>query len=206
MKADVLTMDAEKAGSVELDDAIFALEARADILHRMVNWQLAKRRAGTHAVKNRGDIAATGKKLSRQKGSGNARHSSRRVNLFRGGGRSFGPVPRDHGFSLTKKFRKLGLKTALSSKQAAGRLIILDELRLADPKTRTLVEKLARLGISNALFVDGAEVDANIRKAAANIPGIHVLPSQGANVYDILRCDTLVLTRAALEKLAERLQ
>lgn len=206
MKADVLTLDAEKAGSIELDDAIFALEARADILHRMVNWQLAKRRAGTHAVKNRGDIAATGKKLSRQKGSGNARHSSRRVNLFRGGGRAFGPVPRDHGFSLTKKFRKLGLKTALSAKQASGKLIVLDELRLAEPKTRALLEKLARLGISDALFVDGAEVDANVLKAAANIPRIQVLPSQGANVYDILRRETLVLTRAALEKLAERLQ
>lgn len=206
MKADVLTLDAEKAGSIELDDAIFALEARADILHRMVNWQLAKRRAGTHAVKNRGDIAATGKKLSRQKGSGNARHSSRRVNLFRGGGRAFGPVPRDHGFSLTKKFRKLGLKTALSAKQASGHLIVLDELRLAEPKTKALLEKLARLGITDALFVDGAEVDANVLKAASNIPRIQVLPSQGANVYDILRRETLVLTRAALEKLAERLQ
>lgn len=206
MKADVLTLDAEKAGTVELDDAIFALEARADILHRVVNWQLAKRRAGTHAVKFRADIAATGKKMSRQKGGGNARHGSRRVNIFRGGGRAFGPIPRDHGFSLTKKFRKLGLKTALSAKQASGRLIILDELRLDEPKTRPLVDKLARLGISNALFVDGAEVDANIRKAAANIPGIQVLPSQGANVYDILRRDILVLTKAALEKLAERLQ
>ncbi|GAB4575492.1 MAG: 50S ribosomal protein L4 [Rhodothalassiaceae bacterium] len=206
MKADVLTLDAEKAGTVELDDAIFALEARADILHRVVTWQLAKRRAGTHAVQFRSDVSATGKKAYKQKGTGHARHGDRRANLFRGGGRAFGPIPRDHGHSLTKKVRKLGLKSALSAKRAEGRLIILDELKLAEAKTKALIEKLGKLGLSNALFIDGAEIDANVRLAASNIPHIDVLPSQGANVYDILRRDTLVLTKAALEKLAERLK
>ncbi|GAK32767.1 MULTISPECIES: 50S ribosomal protein L4 [Iodidimonas] len=206
MKADVLTLDAEKAGSIELDDAIFALEARADILHRIVNWQLAKRRAGTHAVQFRSDVTATGKKAYNQKGSGNARHGNRRANLFRGGGRAFGPIPRDHGFSLPKKVRKLGLKTALSAKQAEGRLVILDTLALDEAKTKSFLEKLSKLGLANALFIDGSEIDANVRRAAANIPNIDVLPSQGANVYDILRRDTLVLTKAALEKLGERLK
>ncbi|GEQ99184.1 50S ribosomal protein L4 [Iodidimonas gelatinilytica] len=206
MKADVLTLDAEKAGSIELDDAIFALEARADILHRIVNWQLAKRRAGTHAVQFRSDVSSTGKKAYKQKGSGNARHGNRRANLFRGGGRAFGPIPRDHGFSLPKKVRKLGLKTALSSKQAAGRLVVLDELSLTEAKTKGFREKLEKLGLQNALFIDGSEIDVNVQRAAANIPNIDVLPSQGANVYDILRRDTLVLTKAAIEKLAERLK
>ncbi len=206
MKVDVLTLDAEKAGTVELDEAIFALEPRADILHRVVTWQLAKRRAGTHAVKFRSDVRATNKKMYRQKGTGHARHGSRRVNIFRGGGRAFGPVPRDHGFSLPKKVRKLGLRTALSAKRAAGRLIILDSLALEAGKTKLFKEKLDKLGLENALFIDGSEIDANVRRAAANIPHIDLLPSEGANVYDILRRDTLVLTRAALERLAERLK
>lgn len=206
MKADVLTLDAEKAGSIELDKAIFALEARPDILHRIVNWQLAKRRAGTHAVKFRSDVSLTGKKAYNQKGSGNARHGDRAANLFRGGGRAFGPIPRDHGYSLPKKVRKLGLRTALSAKHAAGRLIILDTLSLEEGKTKIFREKLEKLGLANALFIDGSEIDVNVKRAAANIPNIDVLPSQGANVYDILRRDTLVLTKAALEKLAERLK
>ncbi len=206
MKADVLTLDAEKAGSIELDKAIFALEARPDILHRIVNWQLAKRRAGTHAVKFRSDVKLTSKKAYAQKGSGNARHGNRAANLFRGGGRAFGPIPRDHGYSLPKKVRKLGLKTALSAKHAEGRLIILEALSLDEGKTKVFREKLEKLGLANALFIDGSEIDVNVKRAAANIPNIDVLPTQGANVYDILRRDTLVLTRSALEKLAERLK
>jgi len=206
MKTDVLTLDAEKAGTVDLDDAIFAVEPRRDILHRVVTWQLAKRRAGTHAVKFRSDVSATTKKMYRQKGTGNARHGSRRVNIFRGGGRAFGPIPRDHGFSLPKKVRKLGLKCALSAKRQDGRLIVLDSCALGEAKTRALREKLAKLGLDNALIIDGAELDGNLRLAAANIPNIDVLPSQGANVYDILRCETLVLTKAALEALGERLK
>lgn len=206
MKADVLTLDAEKAGTIDLDDAIFGVEARADILHRVVTWQLAKRRAGTHAVKFRSDIAGTTKKMYRQKGTGHARHSSRKANIFRGGGNAFGPIPRDHGFKLPKKVRRLGLKSALSAKQADGRLIVLDTLKLDEAKTKVLREKLAKLGVANALFIDGAEVDANVRRAVANIPHVDVLPSQGANVYDIMRRDTLVVTKAGIEKLAERLK
>jgi large subunit ribosomal protein L4 len=206
MKADVLTLDAEKAGSIELDKAIFALEARPDILHRIVNWQLAKRRAGTHAVQFRSDVSLTGKKAYAQKGTGNARHGNRGSNLFRGGGRAFGPIPRDHGYSLPKKVRKLGLKTALSAKHAEGRLVILEALTLDEAKTKNLRAKFEKLGLANALIIDGSEIDVNVKRAAANIPNIDVLPSQGANVYDILRRDTLVLTRAALEKLAERLK
>ncbi len=206
MKADVLTLEAKKAGNVDLDDAIYGLDARADILHRVVNWQLAKRRAGTHAVKFRSDIARTGKKYGNQKGGGGARHGNRRSNIFIGGGRAFGPIPRDHGFSLPKKIRALGLKTALSSKLAGGKLIVVDSIELSEGKTKLLVEKLGKLGLSNALFIDGAEVNENFKLALANIPNVDVLPSQGANVYDILRRDTLVLTKEAIAKLGERLK
>ncbi|MFC3053356.1 50S ribosomal protein L4 [Kordiimonas pumila] len=206
MKTDILTLDAKKAGDIDLDEAIFGVAARADILHRVVNWQLAKRRAGTHAVKFRSDIARTGKKFGRQKGGGGARHGDRRSNIFIGGGRAFGPIPRDHGFDLPKKIRKLGLKSALSSKQAEGKLIIVDVAELKDGKTKELKAKLEKLGLVNALFVDGIEVNENFKRAASNIPNIDVLPSQGANVYDILRRDTLVLTTAAVEKLGERLK
>ncbi len=206
MKTNVLTLDAKKAGDIELDEAIFGVSARADILHRVVNWQLAKRRAGTHAVKFRSDISRTGARFGRQKGGGTARHGSRRSNIFVGGGRAFGPIPRDHGFSLPKKVRKLGLKSALSSKQAEGKLIVVDAAELKDGKTKELQAKLEKLGVSNALFVDGAEVNANFLRAAQNIPNVDVLPSQGANVYDILRRDTLVLTKAAVETLGERLK
>ena len=206
MKADVLTLGAKKAGSIELDEAIFGLPAREDILHRVVNWQLAKRRAGTHAVKFRSSIFGTTKKWYRQKGTGNARHGNRKSNLFRGGGRAFGPIPRDHGFNLPKKVRKLGLKTALSVKQAGGKLIVVEDAALKDSKTKAAQEVLDKLGLSNALFIDGAEVDANFRRAIANIPQVDVLPTQGANVYDILRRDVLVLTKSAVEKLGERLK
>lgn len=206
MKTNVLTLDAKKAGDIELDEAIFGVSARADILHRVVNWQLAKRRAGTHAVQFRSDVSRTGARFGRQKGGGTARHGSRRSNIFVGGGRAFGPIPRDHGFSLPKKVRKLGLKSALSAKQADGKLIVVETAELKDGKTKELQAKLEKLGLSNALFVDGAEVNENFLRAAQNIPNVDVLPTQGANVYDILRRDTLVLTKAAVEKLGERLK
>ncbi len=205
MKADVLTLDAKKAGSIELDDAIFGLEPRADILHRVVVWQLAKRRAGTHAVKFRSDVRATNRKMYRQKGTGRARHGSRRVNIFRGGGRAFGPIPRDHAIKLPKKLRALGLKHALSDKAREGRLIVVDAAKLEQGKTRELKDKLAKLGITSALIVDGEAVDETIKRAAANLPKVKALPTIGANVYDILRHDTLVLTKAAVAKLKERL-
>lgn len=206
MKAEVVTLDAETAGSVELDEAIFSLPPRPDILHRVVNWQLAKRRAGTHKVKGRGEVNVTGAKMYRQKGTGRARHGNRGPSIFRGGGRPFGPSPRDHSHKLPKKVRKLGLKTALSTKYADGRLIVLDELKLEEGKTKTMQAKLDKLGLTNALIIDGAAVDPKVQRAVANIPEIDVLPGQGANVYDILRRTTLVVTRAGLDKLAERLK
>jgi len=204
MKTKVVTLDAKKVGDITLSDAIFGVEARADILHRVVNWQLAKRRAGTHAVQFRSDVNRTGARFGTQKGGG-ARHGPRSTNIFVGGGRAFGPIPRDHGYNLPKKVRKLGLKTALSAKAAEGKLIVVDNADLKDAKTKALTEKLGKLGMTNALFIDGAEVNANFLKASANIPNIDILPSQGANVYDIIRRDTLVLTKAAVEKLEERL-
>ena len=206
MKTNVLTLDAKKAGDIELDDAIFGVTPRADILHRVVNWQLAKRRAGTHAVQFRSDVSRTGARFGRQKGGGTARHGARSSNIFVGGGRAFGPIPRDHGFSLPKKVRKLGLKTALSAKQANGKLIVVDAVDLKEGKTKELKAKLEKLGLTNALFVDGGEVNENFVRAASNIPNVDVLPTQGANVYDILRRDTLVLTKAAVAQLGERLK
>ncbi len=206
MKAKVITLDAKESGSIDLDDAVFGLPERADILQRIVLWQLAKRRAGTHSVLNRGEVSGTTKKFVRQKGSGGARHGNRKVNQFRGGGVAFGPVVRDHGFSLPKKIRALGLKTALSTKQAAGKLIVVDDVALKAPKTKDLAGKLAKLGWHSALVLDGASVNQNFRLAAANVPHIDILPVQGANVYDILRHDTLVLTKAAVDGLMERLK
>jgi large subunit ribosomal protein L4 len=206
MKADVLKLDAKKAGDVDLDDGIFGLPERADILQRVVVWQLAKRRAGTHKVQSRGEITGTTKRIGRQKGGGTARHGSGKVSQFRGGGRAFGPVVRSHAHDLPKKIRKLGLKTALSSKLANGNLIVLDSADLKAPKTKDLVKVLDKLGLDNALFIDGAEVSENFKLAAANIPNVDVLPSQGANVYDILRRQKLVLTKAAVESLTERLK
>jgi large subunit ribosomal protein L4 len=204
MQLTVKSLDGAEAGSVDLPDAIFGLEPRADILHRCVRWQLAKRQRGTHDVKNRAEIARTGKKMYRQKGTGSARHGSARVNLFRGGGRSFGPTPRSHAIDLPKKVRALALKHALSAKAKDGGIIVLDKASVADGKTKLLQQSFERLGLTSALIIDGAEVDANFARAARNIPDIDVLPVVGINVYDILRRHTLVLTRAALEALEAR--
>jgi large subunit ribosomal protein L4 len=206
MKSKVVTLDNKAAGDIDLDDAVFGAEVRKDILARMVNYQLAKRRAGTHKAKTRSDVSGTTRKPFRQKGTGRARQGSIRAAQFRGGGIIFGPVVRDHGHSLPKKVRKLALKSALSSKQADGKLIILDEVKLSDGKTKGLVEKLGKLGLSNALIVGGKEIDGNFARAARNIAMIDVLPTQGANVYDILRRDTLVLTKEAVETLEARLK
>ncbi|PHZ83519.1 50S ribosomal protein L4 [Paremcibacter congregatus] len=206
MKAEVLTLDAKKAGDVELDEGIYALPERADILQRVVVWQLAKRRAGTHKVLTRGEVAGTTKRIGKQKGGGTARHGAGKVSQFRSGGRAFGPVVRSHATNLPKKIRTLGLKTALSSKLANGNLIVLENMDLKEAKTKELKAKLSKLGLVNALFIDGAEVNRNFLLAASNIPYVDVLPTQGANVYDILRADKLVLSKAALESLTERLK
>lgn len=204
MDISVKTLDGGDAGEVALDDAIFGLEPRTDIIARVVRWQLAKRRAGTHAVKNRAEIWRTGKKMYKQKGTGNARHGSARVPQFRGGGRAFGPVVRSHEHDLPKKVRALGLKFALSSKARDRQLIVLDSAALPEGKTKVLADRLQKLGLGDVLVVDGSEPDANFGKAARNLPHIDVLPVQGINVYDILRRDTLVLTKAAVAALEER--
>ncbi|MGD1878436.1 MAG: 50S ribosomal protein L4 [Kiloniellaceae bacterium] len=206
MKCPVTTLDNKKAGEIDLDDAIFGLPARKDILARMVNWQLAKRRAGTHKVKTRGEVSGSTRKLFRQKGTGNARMGSARTTQRRGGGTVFGPVVRDHSHELTKKLRKLGLKTALSAKAAEGKLVVVDDVAVKAPKTAELAKQFAALGWSSVLIIDGAQVDGGFVKAARNIPLVDVLPQQGANVYDILRRDTLVLTKGAVEALEARLK
>ncbi len=204
MELKLMSLDGNESGSVTLSDSIFGLEPRPDILQRCVTWQLAKRRAGTHKVKNRAEINRTGKKLYRQKGTGSARHGPAKVNLFRGGGRSFGPVVRSHAIDLPKKVRALALKHALSAKAKDGAIIVVDKASVGEGKTRVLAENLTKLGLTNALVIDGAEVEANFRSAARNIPNLDVLPVQGINVYDILRRRQLVLTRAALEALEAR--
>ncbi|MFN3855804.1 MAG: 50S ribosomal protein L4 [Phreatobacter sp.] len=204
MKLTVKTLEGTEAGSVDLSDEIFGLEPRADILHRVVRWQLAKRRAGTHDVKNRAEIHRTGKKMYKQKGTGSARHSSARANLFRGGGRSFGPTPRSHEHALPKKVRALGLKHALSSKAKAGTILVLEKAVADAAKTKSLKAQFEKLGLKSVLFVDGAEVDRNFALAARNIPLVDVLPVQGINVYDIMRRNTLVLTKAAVDALEAR--
>ncbi|MBO6521048.1 MAG: 50S ribosomal protein L4 [Rhodospirillales bacterium] len=206
MKLDVVSLDNKKSGSIDLDEAVFGLEARGDLLARAVKWQLAKRRSGNHQVKGRSDVSATGTKPFRQKGTGRARQGTRVAPQMRGGGIVFGPHVRDHGHDLPKKVRKLALKTALSAKQAEGKLVILDEAKLKAPKTADLVKKLAALGWGKTLIIDGEAIDDNFARAARNIVGIDVLPSVGANVYDILRRDTLVLTKGAVDKLVERLK
>ena len=206
MQAAVKTLDNKAAGTVELDDAVFAAPVRADILVRLVHWQLAKRRSGTHKTKGISEIQGTTKKPWAQKGTGRARQGSLRSPQFRGGARIFGPVVRDHGYSLPKKVRKLGLICALSSKQADKKLVVLDSLKLEKPKTKELALRLGKLGLNSALVIDGAEIDANFVRAARNIPNVSVLPQQGANVYDILRRDVLVLTKAAVQALEERLK
>ncbi|UCH75507.1 MAG: 50S ribosomal protein L4 [Rhodospirillales bacterium] len=206
MKSKVINLDNKAAGEIELSADVFGVDVRKDLLARAVNWQLAKRRAGTHKVKTRGEISGSTRKPWRQKGTGRARQGSLRSTQFRGGATVFGPTPRDHAHRLQKKVRKLALKSALSAKQADGKLIILDDATLKAPKTKELAGRLDKLGWRNVLIVGGAEIDGNFARAAANIPDLDVLPSQGANVYDILRRDTLVLTREAVQNLEARLK
>lgn len=204
MEVKLLSLDGKESGSVQLPDAIFALEPRSDIIARCVRWQLAKRRRGTHKVKFKDEINRTGKKMYRQKGTGSARHGSARVPQFRGGGRVFGPHVRDHSHDLPKKVRALALRHALSAKAKDGGVVVLDKASVKDAKTHTLGKHFARLDIANALIVDGAEIEANFQKAARNLPHIDLLPVQGINVYDIMRKGKLVLTKAALDALEAR--
>ncbi|MBV1707818.1 MAG: 50S ribosomal protein L4 [Hyphomicrobiales bacterium] len=206
MKFDVTSLDGVAAGSLEAADAIFGLEPRQDLIARMIRYQLAKRRAGTHKVKGRAEIWRTGKKMFKQKGTGSARHGSARVPQFRGGGRAFGPVLRDHAHDLPKKVRALALRHALSAKAKDGGIVIWDNAALVEPKTKVLIGHFAKSGITSALVIDGAAVDTNFALAARSIPKVDVLPVQGINVYDILRREKLVLTRAALEALEARFQ
>jgi large subunit ribosomal protein L4 len=206
MKCAVTTLDNKKAGEVVLDDAVFGLPLRTDLLSRMVNWQLAKRRAGTHKTQGRSEVSGSTRKQYRQKGTGRARIGAGDVSQFRGGGRAFAPTPRDHAHKLPKKVRKLALKTALSAKAAEGKLMVLEAAALKQGKTKELAEKLDKLGWSSVLVIDGAAVDAGLAQAARNLPGIDVLPQIGANVYDILRRDTLALTKEAVEALEARLK
>ena len=205
MKLDVVTLTGAKAGTIELSDAVFGIgDIRIDILARCVNWQLAKRRAGTHKVQTRNENSRTGKKMYKQKGTGGARHGSRRAAQFVGGARAFGPVVRSHAFDLPKKVRALALRHALSSKAKAGTLVVLDSATLTDPKTAGLRSSFEALGLKNALIIAGAQVDANFKLAARNIPNVDVLPDAGLNVYDVLRRQTLVLTRDAVEAIKVR--
>ena len=206
MKCPVTTLDNKASGEIELDDAIFALPVRKDILARMVNWQLAKRRAGTHKIKSRGEVAGTTRKLYRQKGTGRARIGDGKVSQFRGGGAAFGPVVRDHSHKLPKKVRRLALKTALSAKVAQGSLIVVDDLAVKNPKTKKMAATFAELGWNSVLLIDGAEVNEGLLRAVRNLPGVDLLPQQGANVYDILRRNTLVLTKDAVAALEARLK
>ncbi|MCK9915868.1 50S ribosomal protein L4 [Microbacteriaceae bacterium K1510] len=204
MELKITTLEGKEAGSVSLSDAIFGLEPRTDIIQRCINWQLAKRQRGTHKAKDRSEIWRTGKKMYAQKGTGGARHGSARVPQFRGGGRAFGPIVRSHAIDLPKKVRALALKHALSSKAKDGGIVVLDKAALNEAKTKALATQFGKLGLANALIIDGAEVDAAFGRAARNIPNIDVLPIQGINVYDILRRKTLVLTKAAVEALEAR--
>lgn len=205
MKLDVIKLDGAKAGSVDLDDAIFGIdEIRGDILQRVVTWQLAKRRSGNHKIQVRNEVSRTGKKMYKQKGTGGARHGSRRAAQFVGGAKAHGPVVRSHAFDLPKKVRALALRHALSSKAKAGSLVVLDAAELSEPKTAALRATFANIGLKNALIIAGPEVDANFKLAARNIPNIDVLPNAGLNVYDVLRRGTLVLTKSAIEGISAR--
>ncbi|TCP59868.1 LSU ribosomal protein L4P [Rhodovulum bhavnagarense] len=206
MKLDVIKLDGAKAGTVDLGDEIFGLEPRADILHRVVRWQRNKAQAGTHKVKTRSETSYSTKKIYRQKGTGGARHGDRNAPIFRKGGVYKGPTPRSHAHDLPKKFRKLGLRHALSAKARAGELVVLEAAELAEAKTAALAKSVKNLGWKRVLIIDGAEVNENFARAARNIEGIDVLPSMGANVYDILKRDTLVLTKAGVEALEARLK
>ena len=206
MKLAITNLDNQEVGSIELSETVFGLPVRKDLLARMVNYQLAKRRAGTHSTKEIGDVSGRRAKPYKQKGTGRARQGSLRSPQFRGGAIIFGPHPRSHAFDLQKKVRKLALKTALSAKQAEGKLIVLDQASIDQPKTKLLAERFATLGWSSVLIIDGPELNEGFARAARNIPLVDVLPQQGANVYDILRRDTLVLTQAAVEHLEARLK
>jgi len=206
MKQDILNWNNEKVGTIELADDVFGVEVRADVLSRVVNWQLARVQSGNHRVKTRGEVNRTGAKAFKQKGSGRARSGSRTVSHHRGGGVVFGPVVRDHSFELTKKFRKLGLKTALSAKAKDGNLIIVENAKTDSAKTKELNAKFEKLGIKTALIVDDVDVDFNFALASRNIVGVDVLPEAGANVYDILRREKLVMTQEAAKKLEARLK
>lgn len=204
MKAPVTTLEAKKAGEIELADAIYGLEPRSDILHRMVRWQQLKRMAGTHHAQDRSEVSVTGKKVYKQKGTGGARHGDKSVPQWRGGGKAFGPKPRSHAIGLTKKVRALALRHALSAKAKAGAIVVLDQASSKDGKTGALRKKFEKLGLRKALIIDGAALEEAFARAARNIPHIDVLPVAGINVYDILRCEKLVLTKAAVEALDVR--
>ena len=204
MKLDVISLDAKTTGTIDLDDAVFGLTPRADILHRMVTWQLAKRRAGTHSTLERGEVARTKSRWGKQKGGGRARHGARTAGIFRGGAKAHAPKPRDHATKLPKKVRALALKHALSSKAGAKTLMVLDAATLDAPKTAALKSALAALKVSDVLVIGGAELDQNFARAAANLPHVDVLPVQGVNVYDVLRRNTLILTKDAVDALHAR--
>jgi len=204
MKTEVTTLDAEAAGSVELPDAIFGLVPRQDLIQRMVRYQLLKRMAGTHHAKDRSEVNVTGKKMYKQKGTGQARHGDKSVPQWRGGGKAFGPKPRSHAIDMPKKVRALALRHALSAKAKAAEIVVIDKAEAGAAKTKQIREQLARLGLGNALIIGGAELDRNFALAARNIPNIDVLPVQGINVYDILRRKKLVLTKDALTALEQR--
>ncbi|MDN3713107.1 50S ribosomal protein L4 [Paracoccus cavernae] len=206
MKLDVIKLDAGKAGDIELSDDIFGLEPRADLLHRVVRWQRARAQQGTHSTLGKSDVSYSTKKIYRQKGTGGARHGSRKAPIFRSGGVYKGPVSRSHAFDLPKKVRALGLKHALSAKFAAGELVIVDSLNLAEAKTSAVAKAVKENGWKRVLVIDGAEVNQDFARAARNIEGVDILPSMGANVYDILKRDTLVITRAGVEALEARLK
>jgi large subunit ribosomal protein L4 len=205
MKLDVIKLDGGKGGSIDLSDAIFGIEdIRGDILQRMVTWQLAKRRAGTHKIQVRNEVSRTGKKMYKQKGTGGARHGSRRAAQFVGGAKAHGPVVRSHAFDLPKKFRALALRHALSSKAKSGSLVVVENVALAEAKTSALRAQLQKLGLTNALVIAGPEVDGAFKLAARNIPNLDVLPDAGLNVYDVLRRHTLVLTKDAVDAINAR--
>jgi large subunit ribosomal protein L4 len=206
MKLDVITLDGGTAGSIDLDEALFGLEPRADILHRVVRWQRAKAQAGTHSTLGKSEVSYSTKKIYKQKGTGGARHGSKKAPIFRHGGVYKGPQPRSHAHDLPKKFRALGLRHALSAKAQAGELIVLDQAVMAEGKTSMLAKAAKELGWKRVLIIDGAEVNENFARAARNIDGIDVLPSMGANVYDILKRDQLVITKAGVEALEARLK
>ncbi|GGE83579.1 50S ribosomal protein L4 [Stappia taiwanensis] len=204
MELEVKTLEGAAAGSITVSDEIFGLEPRTDLIHRVVRWQLAKRQAGTHKALQRSEISGTTKKFVRQKGTGGARHGNKKAPQFRGGGKAHGPVVRSHAHDLPKKIRALGLRHALSAKVKSEGLIIVDEAKATEAKTKALSARLDKLGFSNALVIDGSEIDGNFRLAARNIPAFDVLPIEGINVFDILRREKLILTKAAVSALEER--